>query len=241
VRHPENIFLDPENVLSHCGTGPQSDERSAPEPIAFVPGARMGRISLLLLILALGCHDLPLENGFATGPEPARVSTPLASSLGTSGAFWARLSPEEKRAALQIAQEVYAEQHIARVHGRIAIVRGDLPAGRRVVLIQDPRLPDAPILVLGEGTADESSLFLGISAFADGIDHVQNRPDSRVRWLVMPEHRITVRGVDALASSTDEPLLTSNSPLVERLRRASSSVQAIQIPGVGSGILFQFQ
>lgn len=200
-------------------------------------------VLLAFAVLPLvACQDSLGEQGVPTAPrlERHRAEETNDSRPGLPASdLWARLSAEEKLAAVGVIESVYAAQGAVYLRGQIAIVPGDLPEGARVLVVRDPAAPERPLLVVSEKTMDDGAILSGMTAFSQEAEHTPN-PALRRVLRVTSDHRI----VDEAGRSRK---ITGPAPrsglrwLTDRLSSSATSVTSIDLPGIGPATLLSFQ
>ncbi|HEX6372247.1 MAG TPA: hypothetical protein VF006_25235 [Longimicrobium sp.] len=194
----------------------------------------MRTIFVFSMFLALGgCHDLATASRISTRPQPDDSHSDLA---GLSD-YWLRLSPEARRAGLEVIREIAVEQGVVAVPPQIALADAELPGGVAALVIRDPQAPEQHLLVLSPTGSLEEALVTGLVIFTQSHSGVGGAPPNlayRPRVVTdAPAAELARRFAAARERSV-------GGMLSERLLRDAISVAVVEVPGVGLATLLHF-
>lgn len=178
--------------------------------------------------------------------NPAAVSVPdalLDQARADGHSHWNRFSTEQKRAAIRTIERVYAGHGEVFLRPRIAFIDGVLPGDAAAVVIRDPGSPGEPIIAVSRSGGEPRALWLGQVALRDDATHV---PVLATRRVLHVARNGEVAVVGAQSEQPWRVSLSNQLPLdgidvSGRLIHSASSVSVIAIPGIGAGILLQFE
>jgi hypothetical protein len=209
------------------------------------------RLSLLLVVLSVGCRDQATAERTPATPSP--LPSPSMSADKKSGLNdfdfysaednWAGMSPEQRREMRRRTERKGANANTHRNTEpsiAVAVTSDVLPENVASIVVRDPASPTPRLLVLSRGNLTDRALFLAVGALAwDEQQHPSTTAPREVR--IMLDGR-AVSLSDGMQQQIQLPEIPTSRQLwfVNRLRVTSDSVQSLDIPGIGRADLIRF-